>query len=98
MQLVVPLNQPRISTNFRKLTFVVMICWWIKESFINLWCLHADGDFCRREGVHRGAQWRGDSSIRKGVYFALFLALRKPEKLLLQSRNLATIDAHRYAI
>ena len=71
---------------------------WIEKCFINLWCLHADGDFCRREGVHRGAQWRGDSSIRKGVYFALFLALRKPEKLLLQSRNLATIDAHRYAI
>lgn len=33
------------------------------------------------KGVHSGAQWRGDSSIRKGVYFALFLALRKPEKL-----------------
>ena len=98
MQLVVPLNQPRISTNFHKLIFVVRICWWIEENFINLWCLHADGDFGRREGVHRGAQWRGDSSIRKGVYFALFLALRKPEKLLLQSRNLATIDAHRYAI
>ena len=98
MQLVVPLNQPRISTNFHKLIFVVRICWWIEENFINLWCHHADGDFGRREGVHRGAQRCGDSSIRKGVYFALFLALRKPEKLLLQSRNLATIDAHRYAI
>ena len=98
VQLVVPLNHPQISTNFHKLTFVVGICWWIEKCFINLWCLHADGDFGRREGVHRGAQWCGDSSIRKGVYFALFLALRKPEKLLLQSRNLATIDAHRYAI
>ena len=45
VQLVVPLNQPRISTNFRKLTFVVRIYWWIEKCFINLWCLHADGDF-----------------------------------------------------
>lgn len=22
-----------------------MICWWIGKCFINLWCLHADGDF-----------------------------------------------------
>ncbi len=51
---------------------------------------------CRREHLHSGADWCGDSSIRKSVYFALFLALQKPEKLLLQSRNLATIDAHRY--
>lgn len=35
------------------------------------------------KGVHRGAQWCGDSSIRKGVYFALFLTFRKPEKLLI---------------
>lgn len=34
-----------------------------------------------RERWHRGAAWCGDSNIRKGVYFALFLAHQKPEKL-----------------
>ena len=44
VQFVVPINHPQISTNFHKLTFVVRIYWWIEKCFINLWCLHADGD------------------------------------------------------